>query len=155
MGTADASSGAPQDEMLQVVGIDEEGRIALQVKFDVEDIDAAMAELDAMQARFEQQPKARRLENAATRVHERFHTHFATRDWEDLAESVGDNSYTDDRRRVVNAGIRHDRDAVDDLRALADVGFKLTLLGVIAIRGERLALTRVRGSGQDPKTIES
>ena len=31
LGTADTSPGAPQDEMLQVVGIDEEGRIALQV----------------------------------------------------------------------------------------------------------------------------
>ena len=33
--------------MLQVAGLDEEGRIALQVWFDVEDIDAAIAELDA------------------------------------------------------------------------------------------------------------
>ena len=40
MGTTDLSSGAPQDEMLQVFGLDEDGRIALQVKFDVEDIDA-------------------------------------------------------------------------------------------------------------------
>ena len=44
---ADVSPGAPQDEFLQLYGIDEEGRIALQVWFDLEDIDAALAELDA------------------------------------------------------------------------------------------------------------
>ena len=72
VGTADVSPGAPQDELLQLYGIDEEGRIALQVFFDVEDIDAAIAELDAAHARFEEaRPQARRLENAATERIER------------------------------------------------------------------------------------
>src|SRR5581483_4986873 len=53
LGTADASPEAPQSEMLQVYGLDEERRIALQVWFDVDDMDAAMAELDALHARFE------------------------------------------------------------------------------------------------------
>ena len=47
VGTADPSPGAPHDEMLQLIGLDEEGRIALEVSFDVEDVDAAIAELDA------------------------------------------------------------------------------------------------------------
>ena len=56
--TADSSPGAPQDEMLQVVGLDDEGRIARQVWFDIEDIDAAIAELDAAHARLEEaQPR--------------------------------------------------------------------------------------------------
>ena len=37
--------------MLQLVGLDDEGRIALQIWFDIEDIDAAMAELDAASTR--------------------------------------------------------------------------------------------------------
>ncbi len=41
--------------MLQVAGIDEEGRLALQIWFDPEDIDAAIAELDALHARFEEE----------------------------------------------------------------------------------------------------
>ena len=53
LGTADVSPGAPQDEFLQLYGVDEEGRIALQVWFDLEDMDAAIAELDAVHARFE------------------------------------------------------------------------------------------------------
>ena len=69
LGTADVSPGAPQDEFLQVYGVDEEGRIALQIWFDLEDMDAAIAELDALHARFEdERPPARRLENAASRA---------------------------------------------------------------------------------------
>ena len=70
LGTVDVSPGAPQDEFLQLYGIDEEGRIALQVWFDLEDMDAAIAELDAEHARFEEEThrQARRLENAASRV---------------------------------------------------------------------------------------
>ena len=57
--------------MLQLIGLDEEGRIALQVWFDVEDIDAAIAELDAAHARFEESILERRLENAASRADDR------------------------------------------------------------------------------------
>ena len=62
LGTADVSPGAPQDEFLQLYGVDEEGRIALQIWFDLEDMDAAIAELDALHARFEEErSQARRL----------------------------------------------------------------------------------------------
>ncbi|HZC90126.1 MAG TPA: BTAD domain-containing putative transcriptional regulator, partial [Mycobacterium sp.] len=82
VGTADTSPGAPQDEMVQLIGLDEEGRIALEVSFDVEDTDAAIAELDAAHARFEQaRPPAGRPENAATRAYERLHACFRARDW--------------------------------------------------------------------------
>jgi len=58
--------------MLQVVGLDNEGRIAEQVWFDIDDMDAATAELDAMHARFES-PSHRpsQLDNAANRARER------------------------------------------------------------------------------------
>ncbi len=76
--TADPSPGAPRDEMLQVVGLDNDGRIAEQVWFDIDDMDGATAELDAMHARFEQdQPRAGLLENAASRVVERLISQFA------------------------------------------------------------------------------
>ena len=86
-----------QDELLQLFGLDEDGRIALQVWFDVEDMDAAIAELDAVHARFEEErPPARRLENAASRVFEANRSHFAARDWDAMAEIVADN-YSSDR----------------------------------------------------------
>lgn len=59
VGTADTSPGAPRDEFLQLYGIDDDGRLCLLVWFDLEDRDAAIAELDAAQARFEKQPSVR------------------------------------------------------------------------------------------------
>ncbi len=56
---------------------------------------------------------------------ERFRTYFAARDWDAMAELLADDISVDDRRRVVNAGIRHGRDAeIANMRAIADVGFK-------------------------------
>ena len=62
------------------------------------------ADLDAALARFEEltQP-APRLENAASRVDERFLAFFAARDWDAMA-GIGRRLFRDDRRRVVNAG---------------------------------------------------
>ena len=145
MGTADVSPGAPHDEFLGLYGIDAEGRIALQVSFDVEDIDAAVAELDAQHARFEdEQPQARRLENTASRVYERFFTCFATREWAALAEMYAESIFTDDRRPVVGAGLLHGRDVnIANMRAVADVGTDNLTSTTIATRGERLTLSRI------------
>ena len=150
VGTADASPGAPQDEFLEIYGIDEEGRISLQIFFDLEDMDAAIAELDAVQARFEQEAhrQARRLENAASHASARHSAHFAARDWDELANVLAEDILVDDRRRVVNAGIKRGRDAeIANLRAVADVGITYTAFVVIAARGERLILTRASVGG--------
>ncbi len=81
--------------------------------FDIEDIDAAMAELDSAQAALEEaQPPARRLENAASRMYERFKSYYAARDLDALGEIIADDICTDDRRRVVNAGTLRGREAV-------------------------------------------
>ena len=70
------------------------------------------ADLDAALARFEElHRQTPRLENAASQVVERFLAHFAARDWDAMAELLADDISTDDRRRVVNAGIRRGRDA--------------------------------------------
>lgn len=155
-GTADQSSGAPRDEFLSLLGIDEEGRVALQVWFDLEDMDAAIAELDAMHARFEEQHPRATLENAAARVYERLYSYVAAGAWHSVVQITAENVSVDDRRRVVNAGIIHGRDAnIKDAQATADVGFTMALVGVLATRGRFLALTRVRVSGRDPEAIEN
>ena len=67
-----------------------------------------------------------------------------------LAEILTDESFIDDRRPVVNAGLWDGRDAViANLQALADAAANIT--SVIATRGERLALTRIRSSNRDPR----
>lgn len=97
-----------------------------------------------------------RLENSATRAFGRFESSFCARDWDAIADAATDNLSIDDRRRIVNVGIRYGREtAVGDLQATADIGFALTTSGVTATRGERLALVRVRGSGADPEAIQN
>ena len=110
------------------------------------------AELGAALARFDElSPRPQRLENAASQVYERFWMCFAARDWGAAAALMADDVSSDDRRRVVGAGIRRGRDAaIADARAAADVGLGNEMSTLIAIRGERLALGRVGLKGGDP-----
>ena len=109
------------------------------------------ADLDAAIARFDQLSRpATRLENAASRANERTHAYFAARDWDAIAEIVADDISTDDRRRVVNAGLLHGRDAtIESFRWAADLGVAHATSDPIATRGERLVLTRTRYSHSD------
>ena len=109
------------------------------------------ADLDAALARFEElQPQAPRLENAASQALARFRAHFAAGDWDAMAEILADNYSSDDRRRVVGAGVRHGRDAqIADMRAIADLWMTNATSTVIATRGGRLVLFRVGFSDHD------
>ena len=85
--------------------------------FDEADLDAALARFDELSR------PAPRLENAASRVIDRFPSYFAARDWDAMAEILADDISSDDRRRVVAAGVRHGRDAeIANVRAIADIG---------------------------------
>jgi len=110
--------------------------------FDEPDLDAALARFDELR------PQARRLENNASRMYDRYNAYLAAREWDALAEMVTDDICDDDRRRVVSGGIRRGRDAqMANVRAIVGVGVKTFESDVIATRGERLALTRTRVSG--------
>ena len=62
-----------------------------------------------------------------------------------MAEMLADDFIGDDRRRVVNAGVRRGRDAeIANVRAVAELGTQNMTSTVIATRGERLVLSRVR-----------
>src|ERR1700761_8185652 len=68
------------------------------------------ADLDAAIAKFEELSRpAPQLENAASRVHERFLAYFAAGDWDAIAEIMAEDFSHDDRRPVVGAGIQHGR----------------------------------------------
>ncbi len=151
VGTADVSAGAPQDEFLQVYGVDDEGRVTFHVWFDPEDMDAAVAELDAQYARLEgRSQRESQSENAASQAAEHYLDAYAARDWTAVAEVLADDLVVDDRRRVVNAGIRHGRDAeIASLRAYADAGITGMTFVVVATRQERLILVRASGAGGD------
>lgn len=157
VGADDVSPGAPQDEFLLLYGIDEDGLVCLQVWFDIDDLDAAVAELDAAHSRFEaKRPIPRLLENKAARVFADEWSHFAARDWDALADLVADDYVGIDHRRVVSAETQRSRDAVvRDLQAAAEVGFSISMVSAIATRGQRLVLARVRASGRDPDGIQN
>ncbi|WP_217695763.1 nuclear transport factor 2 family protein [Mycobacterium sp. SP-6446] len=112
--------------------------------FDEADLDAALARFDELH------PQPSRLENAASQVSERFWTHFAARDWEAMAELTADNICSDDRRRVVNGGVRHGREAhIADMRVIAEIVDPRNLTPtVIATRGDHLALSHIRSSNR-------
>ncbi len=100
----------------------------------------------AVLARFEElRPREPRLENAAGRILERYQACFSAPDWAAMAELLADDIVLDDRRRVVNAGVRRGRDVhIADMRAAIEVGAHTISLSVIATRGERLALVHAR-----------
>ncbi|MGN6337233.1 BTAD domain-containing putative transcriptional regulator, partial [Mycobacterium sp.] len=152
LGTADTSPGAPRDELLQLYGIDIEGRIALHVFFDVDDMDAAVAELDAAHAQFgDEQRKPRRLENAATRADDRAIAYFASRCWDEMAALFVDDIRVDDRRRGFRQTSNDRATEVASVRAIAALGANSIIATPVAVRGDRLCLSRLRFDGHDAR----
>ncbi|MFI5508308.1 BTAD domain-containing putative transcriptional regulator [Mycobacterium sp. NPDC051804] len=149
VGPTDETPGAPRDELVQLYGLDEEGRLALQMWFDVEDMDAAIAELDAAYTRLEGRVPPPTLENAASRVDKRFQECFIAQDWDALTSMLSSGTVAEDRRRVVNAGSLDRRDFELTVRAYAAVESQTLTSTVIATRGQRLAMSHHRFSGRD------
>jgi hypothetical protein len=105
--------------------------------FNEDDLDAALAKFDELSR------QAPRLQNLASQVGARFRAAYASREWDAMADMLADDSYNDDRRSVVNGGIRRGRDSMmDDLRSGADIGIPEFRVTEIATRGERLVLVR-------------
>ena len=71
------------------------------------------------------------------KVTEPYWKHFAAREWAAMAELLANDISTEDRRRVVNAGIRHGRDEhMADMRAIAEVVPDMDIAtAVMATRG--------------------
>ncbi|OBI69298.1 nuclear transport factor 2 family protein [Mycobacterium sp. E796] len=151
-GTEDMSPGAPYDELLHLYAIDEQGRVALQMFFDVEDIDAALAELDALATRFEAAHHRSTLENAASRADDRVIALFASRCWDEMGELLADEIHVDDRRRGFARESNERATEVANLRAIADLGVVRIDAKPLAIRGDRLCLNRLRFEGQDARS---
>ena len=130
--------------MIEVLMLDGDLLNRLEI-FSEEDLDAALTRFDELHPR--------RLENA---VAERFLEHFASRDWDAMAQDFAENYYLEDRCRVVNAGVYRGRDAaIKDLRVAAEIGLLTSIKwDIIATRGERNILALWRGSGPDPDAIQ-
>ncbi|MDT5304455.1 MAG: hypothetical protein QOE48_118, partial [Mycobacterium sp.] len=143
------SSGTSQEgfqaewRMIQLLTVEGDQINRLEV-FDETDLHAALARFDELDR------LAPRLENTASQVAQRFVAHYAARRWDAMAEILADGFSSEDRRRVVGAGVRSGRDAqIADLRAIADLEFRNLTPTNIATRGQRLVLMRARMSFGD------
>ena len=130
--------------MITAIGVDGDLMSRVEI-FDEADLEAALARFEELSRPI---PK---LQNAASQVTERFWAHFATRDWDAMAEVLTDDSSSDDRRRLTGSGVLRGRETgIADLRAIAGVGATNYAPTVIATRGERLVLGHFRVTGADP-----
>src|SRR5258705_4715823 len=129
--------------MFTVLKIDGDRIPRLEI-VDEDDIAGALARFEELSG------PTSRLENAASQVFERFQTYFAAGDWDAMGETLADGFSEDDRRRVVNAGIRHGRDAeIEGSRAAVDLGVTNATSAVTATRGDQVALLRTHYSHRD------
>lgn len=150
--TDDVSPLAPRDEFLHVYGINEDGRIAHQVWFDVEDMDAALAELDAAYERLEKAPPRAPLANGASRADDRLNALCADKLWDEFSAALADDIRVEDRRRGFRNEGRGRARVLAEARTIADLGAKYVTSQVLAIRGERLALLCIVFWGQGEKS---
>ena len=112
--------------------------------FDEADLDAAIAKFEQLSC------PARRLENTASQIGERFVAYFAAGDWDAMATILADNFSNDDRRRLVGSGVTHGRDAqMATMRTIAEIFSTNVTTNVTAIRGRNLALARLTFSVRD------
>ena len=112
--------------------------------FDEADLDGALTRFDELQ------PQPPRLQNAASQAYERLTGYFTAGDWASMSNVLAHNMLDDDRRRMVNAGIRWGRDIqIANGQAVAQVGADRLKSTVIATRGRRLALCRSSIFGRD------
>lgn len=151
-GSPDVSPGAPRDELLQLYAINDEGQVAWQVWFDVEDLDAALGELDAAYARLENgNPPAHRLENAATRVDDQAFALFAESRWDELSALYADNMRHEDRRQGLRRSGTGRAAQMSNVRAIAATGDVKITITPLALRGDRLSLSHMRFELRDPQ----
>jgi ketosteroid isomerase-like protein len=142
--------GAFEAPSLMVCELDELSRVLRFDQYDLERLDLAHARFAELAA----SPPAPRIENAATRWTARFNGAWATGDWERVAALYPPGFRCFDRRKLVQLELdreeHHQR-----LRAFFEMSRSRNAAGVIATRGDRLALVRIQWEGSDHAVGES
>nr|WP_256364324.1 BTAD domain-containing putative transcriptional regulator [Mycobacterium sp. GA-1285] len=158
VGSTDMSPGAPQDELLQIYGIDDSGRVSLQVWFDVDDMDAALVQLDALYNQQERLHTRSLLENSATRSDDRLIELFHERRLDEVGALFSDRTSHVDRRRGLQRESEGRAPAVENIRPIASFDATLTN-STLALRGQRLCLRHMtfeaEQAGSEPFRVEA
>jgi class 3 adenylate cyclase/ketosteroid isomerase-like protein len=150
-------SGLNEVEHLQLMELDASGRHSAIVAFDLGDLAAAHAELDArFEALSQETPAASHIENAATRAEDAVQRAWNSRDWEAFKALIPADFRSIDRRPLMQ--LETDRETLlAGIRPFHDSRVERSS-DLLATRGERLALfrMRLRGSvgGSGPSEVE-
>ena len=88
------------------------------------------------------------LENAASRAVDRLNALFAEKSWDEIGALFADDIRLDDRRQGLRRESNDRANAMAEVRSIAELGTRNITTDTLAIRGERLVLSRVRFSGR-------
>ncbi len=141
-GVIRASGGRFEWEFLQLWTFGADGRATRVEFFDSDRQDAALARFDALTTA----PAAQRFTNAAVRAVERFTERWRARDWDGAMTTFAPTPWLDDRRRLIRLQLSGD-EYFGHLRLLFATKWTLWQTDMLATRGERLALFRIKTKG--------
>ncbi|HVH16845.1 MAG TPA: nuclear transport factor 2 family protein, partial [Myxococcota bacterium] len=138
-----ASGGAYERPLLVLGAFGPDGRASRIEWFDPEADAEAFARFDALA----DAPAEERFANAAARTREIFERRWRERDWEGVDACFAPGFRMEDRRALVGLSLSGP-EFVANLRLLAETSSSTFETELIATRGERLALSRARFSGE-------
>jgi hypothetical protein len=142
---ADGGGRLAYDEHLSIAEVSADGRFLAFVIFDLDDLDAAYAELDARydagDARHHPKAAPQRFANAASASADAVSACMLAHDWRGFAACFSDDFRMSDRRRQVQLELDRDR-YVAFSREMAEGRTGRVHSDLLATRGDRLALRR-------------
>ncbi|MFI5315625.1 MAG: nuclear transport factor 2 family protein [Myxococcota bacterium] len=142
--TGTREGGAFEIPLVSVSVLDAEGTTRALHLFDLEQLGEARALYDALQ----RSPSAPRIENGATRSLERLRQAWMARDWDGVAASLAPGFRQIDRRPMMQLDLDRDQ-FLAFMREVYDMSSSRLESEVLATRGARLAVARVRFEGAD------
>ncbi len=121
------------------------GKVCRFDQYDLDQLDAALARYEELSAAA---PPTARIENAATRSADRFRDAWEARDWERVAEIFAPGFLLIDRRTMMHLDVDRDQH-LEAVRLMFGMTSSHLPFAVLATRGDRLALFRMRFEGSD------
>jgi ketosteroid isomerase-like protein len=134
--TGTSEYGGEVEDRLIAVSYFRGGRIARSELFAVDQLDAALVCFGELTQR---RPD---LDNACTRLGSRWRAAFERRDWPDLEACIAEGYVMEDRRQGLQNAVEGRAAIMSNARNIADLGAQRMDSRTLAVRGERLALSR-------------
>jgi hypothetical protein len=141
-GVGRESGGAFDSDAIVLWTFKDDGRANRVELFDADRRDDALARFETLATT----PAAPRFSNAAVRAVERFSERWLARDWDGVKATFAPVPWLDDRRRLIRMQLSGE-EYFAHARSLFATSWTLSDTKVLATRGERLALFRLRTKG--------